>query len=168
MDKELRILYEDNNEIYLSWDKVENAKAVIMGKNTKFDDARITTCTDNKLLIKKETIRGYLELYVEYVYDGEKSEKEIILGRTNVVPISTGILKFIKVKMIKSYKGISILFESKELYNRYLLYEIKEGKNELVLETDDFILTTDKIIWRSCLKHIYHATTIRIITLFFS
>ena len=145
MDKELRILYEDNNEIYLSWDKVENAKAVIMGKNTKFDDARITTCTDNKLLIKKETIRGYLELYVEYVYDGEKSEKEIILGRTNVVPISTGILKFIKVKMIKSYKGISILFESKELYNRYLLYEIKEGKNELVLETDDFILTTDKL-----------------------
>ena len=97
MDKELRILYEDNNEIYLSWEKVENAKAIIMGKNTKFDDARITTSTDNKLLIKKDTIRSYLELYIEYVYDGEKSDKEIILGRTNVVPISTGILKIINV-----------------------------------------------------------------------
>ena len=58
MSKKLKVIYEDNNKIYLSWDKVSGTKYIINGKDTSFNDVRITETKDSSIILDKDKIRG--------------------------------------------------------------------------------------------------------------
>ena len=145
MSKKLKVIYEDNNKIYLSWDKVSGTKYIINGKDTSFNDVRITETKDSSIILDKDKIRNYLELYVLYVLDGTKLNKENVIDKSNIVNISTSILKMLTISTIESYKGYSIVINSNEIYDKFILYEVCEDRLNLVLEAQDFIITNDKL-----------------------
>ena len=53
--------------------------------------------------------------------------------------------KNLQLSFIESYKGISLLINSTEIYDKYRVYEV-EGKNKrFILDSNDFVVLSDKI-----------------------
>lgn len=141
--KELRVLFDDSNGMYLAWEKSKIAnKYVILGKDDTFNDMTIKETTNNVEYIKTEELKGMVAVTVEYMVTDEKTHKDVVIDRTTTELRSLNIFKVLLVKAIKSFKGISISFASNVIYDRYYVYEKKDGKYTKIIETEDFQVTS--------------------------
>ena len=142
MAKELKTIYEDNKSIIIKWEESEDEDTyyVVVGKDENFNDIRITSTKDSKIAFRKIDLRNYISLTVEYVIKDDTNNKEIVIGRTNTIDIEHKMFKVIGVKAFKSYKNITLLFESQDIYDKYYIYEKNKDRYDLVLECEDFIV----------------------------
>ena len=146
MNKELKILLNDNKNIYLYWDKVNGADSYsIVGLNKSFYKEKIKTTKNNFINLEAKDLKDYLKLGVLIQNIDEETGKEIIFGETNMVNIETVELNTIEINCIKSYKGITFSFKSDVLYDKYYLYEKKNNGLKLLIETEDWQFNSNKL-----------------------
>ena len=144
MNRELKVLFDDDKSIVLMWEKSKDSSCeyVVVGKDENFNDIRILTTKDTKLTLDKKDIKKYISITIEYIikYDN----KEVVIDRTNTIDIDNTMYKYLQVKAIKSYKNITLLIESQDIYDKYYIYEKDNDNYNLIIESEDFIINSDK------------------------
>jgi len=145
MNSELKILLNDNNNLYLYWDPVTGVdNYTIIGLNKTFNKERIKSTKNNFIILKLQDIKNYIKLGILFNKNDDNG-KENIFGETNMVDIKIVELNTIKIKSIQSYKGITLSFRDESLYDKYILYEKKSTGLKLLLETEDWQVTSKDI-----------------------
>ena len=144
MNRELKVLFDDDKSIVLMWEKSKDSSCeyIVVGKDENFNDIRILTTKDTKLTLDKKDIKKYISITIEYIikYDN----KEVVIDRTNTIDIDNTMYKYLQVKAIKSYKNITLLIESQDIYDKYYIYEKDNDNYNLIIESEDFIINSDK------------------------
>ena len=143
MNKELKVLFEDSKSIVLKWEKSsdETCEYVILGKDENFNDIRINKVKEDKITLDKSALKNYISITIEYVI--KENNKEIVIDRTNTIDIENLVLKVLNVKALKSYKNITLLIESQDIYDKYCIYEKSKDNYNLILDCEDFIINSE-------------------------
>ena len=142
--KELKVLFEDSKSIILKWEKHTDPSVsyILVGKDENFNDIRISKTKDSKITLDKSLIKKYISITIEYTID--EDSKEIIIDRSNTIDIDNLVLKLLKVEALNSYNGITLLIESQDIYDKYYIYEKNKDDYNLIIETEDFIINSNK------------------------
>ena len=131
---EIKLLKEKNNNIYITWNKEENTSYYkILGMNNLFE---ITKTTTNTLTLNKNNLKDYLNIKVDSIL--LHNNEEFIITSTLPLKLNKIALKKLIIKVINSYKGITISFQHKEIFDKYILYEISNNRIIKLKETEDF------------------------------
>ena len=145
MNKELKILLNDNKNLVLYWDKINGADSyTIIGLNDSFYKERIKTTKENIITLEKKDYKDFIKLGVLFQKVDTKTKKEIVFGETNMINITNNDIDSIKITSINSYNGITLSFRSSIIYDKYFLYEKKNNQLKLLLETEDWQITSNK------------------------
>ena len=137
--KELRVLFDDSNGIYLVYEKSKIAnKYVILGKDDTFNDIILKETKENIVYLKSDEVKGLVALGVEYIVTDDKTKKDVVIDRTNCHIRGINAYKILKVSAINSYKGITLSYASNTIYDKYYIYEKIDDKYNKILETEDF------------------------------
>ena len=143
MSKSINVLEAGSNKKLIVWDSDEKATYYeVVGMDGLFNILPIKIVKDNKLVIAKKDLENYIKVCVKYMFKDKNSGKEFVLETTNYFDL-TKELNNIDIKAIKSYKGISFSLYSEEVYDKYYVYERKDNEDILLIETEDFQVSSD-------------------------
>ena len=138
MNNDLVIAYEDDKKLLLEWDKNDLATEYeLIGLNKLFIYEEITRTKTNKLSIRKDKIKNYIELRINYILNDKEISKEIILGKSNRLSLTKKEFEEIKIKCIKSYSGLTLSFDTKNIYDKYYLYVKDNSIYKLLMVVED-------------------------------
>lgn len=143
MDNKINIIFEDSDSLIFTFEKNKDYKYYLMGRNDIFNYDIITSLKSNFFNMKKEKYLKYNKFKVSAVI--KIKDKEIIAFETEEFTFNTKTLDVIDVKAIESYEGISLSFQTDEIYDSYIVYEKCDDSYNIVLTTNDFIVTSNKI-----------------------
>ena len=138
MNNNLVIAYEDNKKLILEWDKNDLATEYeLVGLNKLFIYEEITRTKTNKLSIRKDKIKNYIELRINYILNDKRISKEIILSKSNRLPLAKKEFETISIKCIKSYSGLTLSFDTQYIYDKYYLYVKDDNVYKLLMVIED-------------------------------
>jgi len=144
MNKDVNILYEDDEYYYISFENEDfECKYFIVGMDDIFNYHNILITDDNYAILKKEDVLKYSNIRVNYVIRNDILKKDILVGNSNDLVFTRYDFECIDVKWIESYIGMTMSFISDFIYDKYYVYEKVHGNYELVCETEDFQVTLD-------------------------
>ncbi len=151
MNQDIRILYEDEKFIYISWKKDDiSSKYVIVGMDNLFNYNNILRTNKTYAKLKKKDVIKYLNIRVDYLLSNSDLNRDVLIGSSNSLTVTDRSFEKIEVKCLKSYEGFTVSFISDLIYDKYYVYE-KVGENyNLILETEDFQVTSKKIKANQC------------------
>ena len=133
----ITLLKERNNNIYITWNKEDNTTYYkILGMNNLFEYREIIKTTTNTLSLDKNKLKDYLNIKVDSIFF--HNNEELVLNSTLPLKLNNSDIKKLIIKKIKSYKGITISFQHKEIFDKYILYEKSNTKITKIIETEDF------------------------------
>lgn len=145
--KDIIVTFEDENIIEFTWKEKEFiSKYYLEGKTNLFNYEVILETKNNKISIDKKKYNQYTHFRVAYIV--ESSVKETIVYTTEEIEKNIILEKIktdIEINAIKSYEGITLSFRTSELYDKYILYEKINNTYKIILETDDFQVTSSNI-----------------------
>lgn len=143
--KIVNVINEDENVITICWDVIPNCnKYYLEGKNGLFNYEMLLETNKNEIIINKNDYKDYLSFRIVYI--SELNQKEIIVDKTEDFEINNLIIESnLSISAIKSYKGISISFATKVLYDKYYLYEKVKNIYKLLIVSEDFQFTSNLI-----------------------
>lgn len=140
--EEIKLLKETNKDYYITWNKIPNTSYYkILGCNNLFEYQELLKTTNSMIKIEKEKLINIINIKVNAIILDTKTKEETLLKETSPLKLTPNQISTLNIKTIKSYKGLSISFQSKEIYDRYYLYERKNEKSILITETEDFQVT---------------------------
>ena len=138
MNNDLVIAYEDDKKLLLEWDKNDLATEYeLIGLNKLFIYEEITRTKTNKLSIRKDKLKNYIELRINYILNDKEISKEIILGKSNRLSLTKKEFEEINIKCIKSYSGLTLSFDTKNIYDKYYLYVKDNSIYKLLMVVED-------------------------------
>lgn len=143
--KDLIKIYEDKDVIHLSCEFIEGLNIRLQGRDKLFN-FKVIGEFGNDLIIEKNIISEFDKLRVIYVK--KINNKEKIIHYTNFVDVDllkTKTRSDIKIKSVLSYKGISLSFQSEEIYDKYVLYEKEESGYKIIEEAEIFQITSSSL-----------------------
>lgn len=144
MNKDINILYEDDDYYYILFEKVDfECKYFIVGMDDIFNYHNILIADDNYVKLSKEEVLKYLNIRVNYVIRSDNLKKDILVGSSNELVFTKYDLNSIDLKWIESYIGMTMSFISDFIYDKYYVYEKIRDSYELICETEDFQITLD-------------------------
>ncbi len=136
--KDLIVLKDDPTGLIIAWEKSNIAtKYNVLGKTDHFDDKVICTTYDNKLILKRPMINDYIGITIEYAIE------DVAFEKTNTY-VFQKIWSYdsLTVHAIKSYRGITLSYATKTIYDKYYIYEKENNKYNKIYETEDFQITS--------------------------
>ena len=147
MNKDIKILFENQDYLYITWEKDELANEyIIFGTNQLFNNDLIWTTDNNFAMFDKKFICNYLSIQIKYIRKDVNIVQDLVLGESNPLDLTKTKYNKISINFIKSYNGITLSFESNGIYDKYYLYE-KIGDNYYIIaDTEDFQYTSDRIV----------------------
>ena len=142
MNKDMTVLFENSDYTVLTWDKYDGAKYVLMGLNDCFNYEKIVETNNNGAKIFKNLFKKYINIKVYYTLHSKERDEDIVIGSSNpYVPKKVNYNK-LDLKFLKSFNGITLSIQSKDIYDKYYIYE-KVGNNYLfMMESEDFQVTS--------------------------
>lgn len=143
MEKQIRIIDNNNTSLTIIWDINNNTnKHIVIGLNNLHNWEEITRTDKNILTIKKEDLKSFIELKIQYIIE---DKKDIIIDTTSSLKLNNSTFEELPVRIINSYNGITISYASNTQYDKYYLYEKNNDTYNLILETEDFQITSNII-----------------------
>ena len=144
--KELKILKDDNTGLQIAWETNPIAtKYFVLGKDNNFNDHVLLETNKNNIFLNNKILENIKLISVEYIVENNDS-KPVVIDRTNTYTrLKCKEYEDIKIKAFKSYNGISLSYGTLEIYDKYYIYEKERTKYKKILETEDFILSSNLI-----------------------
>ena len=119
MEKEIQIIKETKEDYYITWKKVKNTSYyIILGCNELFEYQEILKTTNNIIKLKKEKILNSNNIKVSSIFLDPESKEEILLQETTPITLNKKEINILVIKTILSFNGLSISFQSKEIYDK--------------------------------------------------
>ena len=143
MNKDIKIISEDEEFYYIHVDKKENCKYIVVGMNDIFNFETVLISESNYIKLKKSKVNKYIKIRVNYIITDENINKDILVDHTNDLTLSSYINDNINIKWIESYKGMTMAFISDIIYDKYLIYERQNNHYVILYETEDFQVTSN-------------------------
>ena len=139
MNKDIILVSDDNNYVTLFWEENKLCKYIVMGLNDCFVYEKIIELHLNKAKFNKKIFKEYLSIKICYVADGDLNNN-IVLGCSKDFSLEDANSSYDKIEIIalKSYSGFTLSFRSKELYDKYYLYEKVNDRFSFIMESEDF------------------------------
>ena len=123
MNKDMTVLFENSDYTVLTWDKYDGAKYVLMGLNDCFNYEKIVETNNNGAKIFKNLFKKYINIKVYYTLHSKERDEDIVIGSSNpYVPKKVNYNK-LDLKFLKSFNGITLSIQSKDIYDKYITYE---------------------------------------------
>lgn len=151
MNQDLNVLLLSDDRALISWDKGINASAYqILGMNNLFVNQVIARTDSCQFIIPLNQLKQYLRICVNYIYQDNEEKKEIVLGSSKEWEVKTliekDVLEKLEIHCISSYDGYTFSFYGDTIFERYYVYEKKNDGDYLILETEDFQVTSSQFI----------------------
>ena len=145
MAKDISVLFEnDDYQLFSFEENKEVSYYTLYTYDNLFNAYRENDYNENIIKLYKKDIEDIKFIKVNYIknIDG----REVVIDSTNIHKLETKKYNRIIVNCIKSFDDVtSVSFNSREEYDKYIVYEVNENKYSVLLETDDFIIHTRKI-----------------------
>ena len=104
MEKQIRIIDNNNTSLTIIWDINNNTnKHIVIGLNNLHNWEEITRTDKNILTIKKEDLKSFIELKIQYIIE---DKKDIIIDTTSSLKLNNSTFEELPVRIINSYNGI--------------------------------------------------------------
>ena len=146
MNNDIRILSENNDHLYIEWDKDNIAtNYYLVGMNKHFNNEVIKKVKTNRINIEKNKVKDYINLRIYYIIKDKSCNKDIYIGSTNSFSITNKIYKIITLKSMRSYKGITLIGDISGMYDKYYLYEKIDNEYKLLMILEDFLVISDEL-----------------------
>ena len=139
-------IIDSNDSITLSWDNMDNVKYYLEGCNYYFNYEVLKVLDSSEITLNKDDYNDYHKYRISYV--DISNDKDLIIkqidsnGLINSISYESDISTF-EVKTIKSFKGYTLSFMVNKVYDKYLVYRKEENKYKLLIESDDFQVTSE-------------------------
>ena len=147
MNKDIKVLFENQDYLYITWEKDELANEyIVFGTNKVFNNDLIWTTDNNFAIFDKKFINNYLSIKIKYIRKDINIVQDLVLGESNPLDLTNTKYSKISINFIKSYNGITLSFESNGIFDKYYLYEKIDDNFYLIAETEDFQYTSDRIV----------------------
>ena len=136
--KDLFITSNNSTSVALSWIS-GGATAIVLGIDDEFQYEEITTTEDSSYIIDKPT--KYVGFRVLFTVDEKvvDTTKPVLLPKEDnqsiVIPL-----------FLKSFRGFTMSLVSPMIYNFYRIYEVNDDVYDLIMETEDFVINSNKFI----------------------
>lgn len=143
MENKINVIFEDSDSLVFTFEKNKNYTYYLMGQNDVFNYDTITSLKDNVFTMKKENYLKYNKFKVSGVV--KYNNKEIMAYETETFSFEAKKLDNIDIKVIQSFDGVSLSFQTDEVYDNYIVYEKHGESYKIVLSTNDFMVTSNKI-----------------------
>ena len=136
--KDLFITSNNSVSVALSWIS-GGATAIVLGIDDEFQYEEIATTEDSSIVIDKPT--KYVGFKVLFTTGGKviDSTKPVMLPKTNEQAILIPLF-------LKSFRGFTMSIVSPFLCNFYRIYDMTGDEPNLIMETEDFVINSDKFI----------------------
>lgn len=144
MDKKINVVFEDSESFVFSFEKEKKYNYYLMGENNIFNYDILTILNDEIFSMKKDNYIQYNKFKVVAVQ--EYNDKEIIVYDSDSFSFYSCDLDIIDVKVVKSFQGISLSFQTDEVYDSYIIFEKNENFSKVILKTNDFMVNTNKLV----------------------
>ncbi len=142
-----QIMYENDEFLFITWEKDSNAnRYYVSGMDNNFNYEIIKTLDTNSALLKKEDIKQYLNIRINYIFYDEKINQDILVNQSNEIYMNKRELDNITVLFLESFDGMTMSFQSKDIYDKYLIYEKNGNDYTLIIQTEDFQITSKAIV----------------------
>lgn len=130
-----------SEELTVTCELIDNINSYyLLGMDKYFNNYKLKELDTNKYSFNKNEYKEFENFKLAYVKDNKiyKINDEVELK------VSKGSYNnTLKLFFIESYQGISIQISNKDLYDKYLLYEIIDGNKEFILDTKDVLILSD-------------------------
>ena len=144
MAKDIKVLFENNDYIIFGFEENKEASYyTLYTLDNLFNAYRENDYRENTIKLSKKNLDLVNYFKVNYIknIDG----REVVLDSTNFYRFNNKVFNRINIKCMRSFDRISIMFDTKEVYDKYIVYEVDHDKYNVLLETEDFILNTSAI-----------------------
>lgn len=134
----------DSKSNYFYWDEMTIAnKFAIEGLTTNFQYEILMVTEEYGCFIPCDISNKYIGFRLKYLHKYGKSDSPIILETTKLIKNENNPhLQKINVKIIQSYQGLSLSFETEELCNEFHIYKVTDREKILVLSSNVCTITT--------------------------
>ena len=132
-----------SEQLTVSCELIDNINSYyLLGMDKYFNNYKLKELDTNEYSFNKEDYKEYENFKLAYIKDNRiyKINEDLELRVTKDSYKNT-----LKLFFIDSYQGISVQINNKTIYDKYLLYEIKDGNKEFILETKDILILSDKL-----------------------
>ena len=144
--KEIKVLSENNNYIYLEWEKDDiSTDYYLMGMNKHFNNEIIKKVKKNTIRLNKDSIKDYINIRVYYIVKDKDCSKDIIIDNTDIVTVSKKAYKIIAMNSMPSYNGITLVGDVSGVYDKYYLYEKIDNEYKLLMVLEDFLVNSEEL-----------------------
>ena len=141
MNEEITLLYEDDKEFTITWNKKDKTSYVLLGMNDYSSYELIDRLDDNIITLDKKLLNRYYNFKIDYVYIN--NGKEVLLGSSKIFYLDVNEISNLKIRAIESYYGITISIDNIEYYDKYVIYKKNKTKYEMLFETEDFLFNSE-------------------------
>ena len=98
MNKDIKILFENQDYLYITWEKDELANEyIIFGTNQLFNNDLIWTTDNNFAMFDKKFICNYLSIQIKYIRKDVNIVQDLVLGESN--PLDLTKTKYSKISI---------------------------------------------------------------------
>ena len=146
MEKQLKIIDNNNEYLKLIWD--ENPltnKYIVIGLNNLYNYEEIIRTNKNIITLKKEDLKDFIEIKIQYILEDKDTKKDLVIDTTNSLKLKINNFEILEVKIINSFKAITLSYATDIIYDKYYIYEKNNNSYNLIIETEDFQTTSKKI-----------------------
>jgi len=134
----------DSKSTYFYWDEMTIAnKFAIEGLTTDFQYEILIVTEEYGCFIPCDISNKYIGFRLKYLHKYGKNDSPITLGMTKLIKNDRKTdLQPINIRIIQSYKGLSLSFETEELYDEFNIYEMINEEKKLILSSNVGTITT--------------------------
>ncbi len=146
MNDKIKMLSNDKDSIYITWNIHPDADYyALVGMDSLFVNTTIQQTTEHFLSIQKSEIQSFIKICICGFKKSDSISHDVIISQTDYLNIDDLSYTNIEIHSISSYEGITMSFWSEELYDKYYLYEKINDNYQIVLDTEDFQVTSKLI-----------------------
>ncbi len=144
--REIRVIENDEDKLVLAWDKDEDVDEYdVYFSSGTFNCELYKKVKENYIEIKKKDAIYYSGVKVEYIKSDDIVNKDITVISTDFFYFYTLTDPKIDVHSMRSYKGITVSFRTKEIYDIFKLYKIENKNRKLITVSEDFQITSEEL-----------------------
>ncbi len=147
MNEDIKVLVNNDKKLAITWNENDFANRYLITLiDYDFNSFPYKEIDNNFIEINKKELKKYHALKIEYILREEELDKDTLIGYSNILELhKEKELKELVLSSIKSYKGVTISFFSKEIYDKYRIYLVSDKGYDFIDETEDFQINSNKI-----------------------
>lgn len=147
----LRIEEDRPDRVVFSWDPVDSdgkLSYVLQGIAHPLQCETVLRTDDDRAVVPRDTCRKYVGFRVLCFREAMGDYNPVFERAGEVMPYANPEYGHIGIAFLESYGGrVAMSFRHDGIYDHYCVYDRTDGRNDLILTTDDYILVTDRLVF---------------------